>query len=236
MRRYLLLAVILLALSSSLRGAGSIERILHTTVQAYEVSEPTFLDALMTVASDFKVPMGVELVKSPSVLQPVRATWRGATVMEVFTALVHKEKGYGMRVDDGVLHVFSKDAVNSQSNFLNLRLAAFKADQAIAPLAEQRLWQLVNPNVYPRRPAAGGGGIGRSLGARTDERPLSFSLRDTTVRGVLDRLAVSSDHRIWVVTFPPGNALLPSGFRRTVSPTSAKVFPDADEPGWESIR
>jgi len=215
-------------------GAQPIEGHLHQTVENYKLSEPTFLDALVTVASKFEVPIGVELVRSPSVLRPVEFSWRRATVMEVLTALARSQGEYGLRTDDGVLHVFRKDEDKKPGNFLNIRLGTFDAEHEIAPLVDQDLWIIVNGQLYPR--PAGTGGIGRSLGARTDDRPVTVKLRDTTVRAVLDSLILASEYKVWVVTFSPDESLLPTGFRRTASPTSGKAHPDSDQPGWEMLR
>lgn len=237
MRSYLAFAATFVALSLPLQAAQPIQQKLRATVKSYKLSEPTFLDALIKVASDFKIPMGVELVKSPSVLRPVKRTWRKATVMEIFTALVHGEKGYRLRVDDGILHVFQEDIVNRRSNFLNIRIKTFELRNTTAGAADQRLWRLVNAKLYqPARVPGPRGGVGFSLAERTDEPTFSLHLHGATVRGILDRLALSSNDKIWVVAFSPGKAMLPSGFLRTVSPTRTGRTSDEGQPGWESLR
>jgi len=237
MRRCFLAGAVFLLLCPHLRGAQSIQQRLQTKVQNYNLSEPTFLEALLKAAADFKLPMGVELVKSPSVLRPVKRSWRQATAMEILTALVRGEKGYRLRVDDGIVHVFQKEIVSQRSNFLNIRIRRFDAQSTTGQAAGTRLWMLVNARFQPPKPPTPGphGTMSSGLGNLGD-RTFSLDLRDTTVRGVMDALAVSSEYKIWVVAFALGKSLMPSGFQRTVSPTKPGPTSDAGQPGWESLK
>ncbi|HUX09269.1 MAG TPA: hypothetical protein VMW51_01425, partial [Terriglobia bacterium] len=184
-------------------------------------------------ASQFKIPVGVELAASPSVLRPVRLSWQKATAMEILTAMVRGEKKCGLRVDDGIVHVFQKDLVNQQSNFLNIQVERFEVQNMGATGAWQKLWQLVNARFQPPKPPTPGphGTAGSGTGTIGD-RIFSLELRDTTVRSIMDRIALSSEYNIWVVTFAPGKALTPTGFRRTASPTTGR----AGELAWEMLR
>jgi hypothetical protein len=239
MRAYLAGGTIFLVFCLPLLGAQSVQQRLQTKVQNYKLSEPTFLDALLKVGSDFKVPMGVELVKSQSVLRPVDRSWREATAMEILTALVRGETGYRLRVDDGILHVFAKDLVDQRSNFLNIRIKKFDVQDTSAPVAGLKLWGLVNPHFQrPSTPTPGPHGtVGTGIRGGTPERTFSLSLRDASVRHVLDAIASSSGHKIWAVTFAPGSSSITyTGFRRVVSPINDKIPSDAYQPGWEALR
>jgi hypothetical protein len=237
MRAHLLAVVMLLSPAPTPLRAQANDKQLQRKVENYKLSEPTFLDALLKAAADFKVALGIELVKTPSVLRPVEMSWRHATAMQVFSALVAREKGYAVRVDDGVLHVFRRDDVNKPSNFLNIPIPRFAAPNTTAPGAQLGLWMLLNPKLQPARPGPPGPvGSGGSFAEGPDNQRFSLDLRDTTARGVLDAVAVSSEYHVWVVTFAPGGQVMPSGFRRTVSPTSAKIFPDGSQPALEILR
>jgi hypothetical protein len=237
MRRYFLAVAVILTVLPPLQAAESIQEKLQTRVPNCNLSEPTFVDALASVASQFKIPVGIELVATPSVLQPVKLSKRRATVMEIFAALVRSEKGYDLRVSDGIVHVFQKDLVDQRSNFLNIRIKSFDAPHTTAGAAGQRLWMLLNAKLYRPPPTPGPhGGIGFSLAEPTDEPTFSLHLRNTTVRRILDCVAISSKDNIWLVTFAPGRSFMPSGFRRTVSPTKPGATSDAGQPGWEMLR
>jgi hypothetical protein len=157
--------------------------------------------------------------------------------MQILTELVLGETGYRLQVDDGVVHVFRKDVLNQPGNFLNIRIKKFDVQGSTAPEAARKLWMLLNQRVFRPPTAAGShGGVGFSLGERTDEPTFNLHLRGATVRRILDSIATLSKDKIWLVTFAPGRSLMVSGFRRTVSPTKAVQTPDAGQPGWESLR
>lgn len=232
MRAYLGGAV-LLVLAVQLWGAQSVRRKLDTPVRNYSISEPTFVDALAAVASRFKIPIGVELVATPSVLQPVKRTWRKATVIEILTSLVSGEKGYRLHVSNGIVHIFQESLVHQRSNFLNTHVKRFQVLNVGAAVARLRVWEIVNKEFQPPKPLRPGphGTITTGAG-RFGDQTFSLDLHNTTVREILDRISLSSNYPIWVVAFAPGEALTPTGFRRTASPTTGK----SHELGWEMLR
>lgn len=235
MGRYFVAGAIFLILCTPLRGAQSVQQRLQTKVKSYKLSEPNFASALTTVASWFKIPVGAELVASPSVLRPVNLSWSHTTALEVFTGLVHSQSGYRLRVDDGIVHVFQKDLVDQQSNFLNIRIARFQVQNVGATGAGQKLWRIVNARFQPPNPPGPGGVIGSGLG-RFGDQTFSLHLRNATVRQILGAIAMSSNYPIWVEAFAPGKALTSTGFRRTVSPASGKAGPDSGQPRVELLR
>lgn len=233
MRRYFLAGAMILALSPPLRAVQSIKQQLQTKVQNYDLSEPTFVDALASVASRFKIPVGIELVAAPSTLQPFKLSKRRATVMQILTALVRGEQGYDLRVDGGIVHIFPKDFVGQPSNFLNLPIKRFRVLEVGAAVAQRRAWEIVNAKFEPPKPLPPGphGTISSMFGGGS-VRTFSLDLRCASVRHILDKIALSSDYPIWVVAFAPDRSLTSTGFRRTASPKSGKV----GELGWEMLR
>lgn len=233
MRCYFLALTIALAPRVPLRGSEPIQQRLQTNVENYTLSAPTFAGALAAVASEFKIPIGVELVANPPVLQPVKHTWKKATVMEILATLVSCEKGYRLQADDGIVHVFQKDLVNQRINFLNLRIKRFDVQNTIAPSAARNVWELVRPRFERPKPAPPGPhGTVSSMTTGGGDQAFTLQLHDATVRDILDRIALSSDYPVWVVAFAPGKALTATGFRRTASPTNGNV----GELAWETLR
>jgi hypothetical protein len=237
MRCSLLIPALFLALWPPSVGERSIQQKLQATAENYTVSEPTFAGAIAAVASRFEIPVGLEMVATPSVLRPVNRTWRKASAREILTTLVDSEKGYELRIDDGIVHIFRRDIIHERSNFLNIRLKKFEVRDSVATVAQRDVAGMVHPRFLPPKPPQPGPyGIAGSTVLNWGDRTFSLSLRDVTVRGVLDKIALSSNYPIWIVAFAPGDALTPTGFRRTVSPTNARVVPESDQPGWETLR
>lgn len=74
-----------------------------------------------------------------------------------------------------------------------------------------------------------------SIGATGDSR-VEMELKDITVEGVLDALAISSKRQIWIVTFSNDTRLTHRGLRRTISLWNEKPVPDEDQPVWDLLR
>lgn len=234
MRCYFLAVAVILTVLPPSRAAESIQLRLQTRVEGYNLSEPTFVGALAAVASQFKIPIGVELVADPSVLRPVKHTWREATAMEILAGLVNGEKGYRLQVTDGIVHIFQTGLVDQRSNFPNIRIGRFHVLDVGAAVAQRTAWEMVKTKFEPPQSLPDGphGTMGSMFGGGS-ARTLSLDLRDASVRHILDNIALSSDYPIWVVAFAPGKApLTPTGFRRTASPRSGSV----GELGWEMLR
>jgi hypothetical protein len=235
-RRLLIPALFLALCPPSVAGERSIQQKLQATAENYTVSAPTFAGAIAAVASRFEIPVGIEIVATPSVLSPVNRTWRKASAREILTTLVHSEKGYALRIDDGIVHIFRRDIIHERSNFLNIRLKKFEVRDSVATVAQRDVAGMVHPRFLPPKPPQPGPyGIAGSTVLNWGDRTFSLSLRDVTVCGVLDKIALSSNYPIWIVAFAPGDALTPTGLRRTVSPTHASVPGDGDQPGWETL-
>ncbi|MDE3136468.1 MAG: hypothetical protein KGL59_07830 [Acidobacteriota bacterium] len=239
MGRRLLIPALFLVLCPPSVGEQSIQQKLQATAENYTVSAPTFAGAIAAVASRFEIPVGIEIVATPSVLRPVNRRWRKASAREILTTLVDSEKGYALRADDGIVHIFGRDIVHERSNFLNIRLKKFEVRDSIARAAQRDVWYVVHPRFLPPEPPRPGPyGIAGSFASNPDDARFKFSLSlsDVTVRGVLNKIALSSNYPIWIVAFAPGDALTPTGFRRTVSPTHASVLHDGDQPAWQTLR
>lgn len=207
-------------------------------VPSYSVSTKDVLSALIRVANDFQIPMGVEWVYRGSNPVAVHLRWKGASVEEIIERVVRLWPGYQVRTAGGVLHIEALGLVPRGENFLNLRVARFTAEGEVPELASRRLHELASAMVAPRRPSSGrlGGGIGRSQGVEVGEHRISIRLSNVTVRHVLDAIANASPFKVWVVTFASAGNLLPTGFRRTVSPTTGEATPDPNQPQWELLQ
>lgn len=237
MRGFLLAVVVTFSVPVGPAVAGPLLAKLQTPVHSYEVSAPTFVDALVAAASRFRVPMGIEVVRSSSVMRPVELSWREATGMQVFTAIIGSQRGYALRVNARVLHVFPKDLVNSPSNFLNIRVPKFDLRGVIATEAGRELWQITNQRMRPKvRPTPGPHGTAGSMLSEVGNRTFSLALCDTTARGVLDAIAKASEYKVWLVTFSPGGALMRTDFRRTAAFRSGRVGLDTGQPTLEQLK
>jgi hypothetical protein len=214
----------------------TLEARLHTRVTNYQLDANNFVDALLQVAGDHKVPMGIEWVRTPVTMHNVRMSWKSASVKDVIEAIVKTQPGYTMTTEAGVVHVYALGLVPDRENFLKLRVTEFEVRDEVVEVAERRLVSLVNATVSPPKPMArvtGGGGIGNSLAVEVGDPNLALKMKDVTVEDVLDALALASPKKVWIVTFAPAGQLMPTGFRQMASP----IGDDGPaKPYWELLK
>lgn len=220
------------------RGSVGLEAKLQTHVTNYQLVADDFLDALLKVASEYKIPMGVVWVRTPAAMPGVNLSKKDATVQEIIQSLLKTQPEYTMTAKSGLVHIFAPGLVPDRENFLTLNVPEFEVHNQVVELAERRLGDIVRATVSPPKPVPGGtrGGTGGSLAVEVGDPELTLSLQDVTVEDVLDALTLASDRGVWIVTFAPPGELTPAGFRRTLSPVSERVVPDSEQPVWELLQ
>jgi len=208
---------------------------LSARVVQYNLSASSLADALLTTAKRFELPMGLEWVKEKETLGRVSLAWRGETVQAILDSIVKHYPGYSLQVEGGAIHVFRADLRDDRGNFLNLRVPDyFDVRQEWGGVINQRLQSVVQNIVSPRNlPPGAGEGFEYATGMH--EKPLTLTLQGLTIREALEKLAGSSEHKMWVVTFSGGAGLTPTGFRRTETLWHPTPFPDRDQPMWDFL-
>jgi hypothetical protein len=209
-----------------------LDKKLQAEVSGYTVAEDSFVQALTKVASDFKLPMGIEWVRDPGTVGKVNLSLRHTTVRSVIETLVATQKGYDSRKENGVVHIFQREVGSGERNFLNLTVEKFEVRNEFVGMASQDLRALVKRTVSPPRIVTGGG-EGRSYGAGIGERRVSFKLEKVTVRNILDYLLPLAGFKVWIVTFGNTSSLTPTGFYRTTSLWNPGPLPDQEQPVWD---
>lgn len=204
-------------------------------VSQYSVSANGLAGALLKIAKQFHLPVGIEWVRDNQTAQVVSLRWRDDTVADVVSSVVKRYPGYGFAVENGVVHVFRRDLLDGKSNFLNLRVPGyFEARQEVCGVINQRLQHEVQGVVSPRN-LLPGAGVGGSYATGIEEKPLTLALQGLTVRAALEKLAAASERKVWVVTFADGPGLTPTGFRRTETLWHPRPFPDSEQPVWDLL-
>ena len=218
----------------SKQSAGLSAR-LSAHVQNYTLSADSFVQALLKLASDFEIPMGIEWVRTPTAIRPVHLTWKDTDVRAIIHGIAQTQSGYEVDVEEAVVHIRQRELVPARQNFLSIRLARFEVHDDVAEIASKRLASLVRLRLAPPKPIVAGG-VGFSQGTEIGDPNISLNLQNPTVEDVLDVLTLASPFKIWLVTFGPDRSLTPTGFRRTVSPVTGKAVPGAEQPVWELLK
>ena len=229
----------LMLVQGSPKARGSLAAKLDAPVYNFDLVGEDLPDALLKVAGQFEVPMGIVWVRTGPAAQSVKVSRKRGTVREIIQAIVGSQPGYTMEERRGLVRVLPRGAVPDRESFLKLKLPDFQVEDEPLEVAEHRLRDLVMAAMRPPEPAAGAptrGGIGHSQGTEVGAPNVALSLRNVTVEDVLDALSLASNRNVWIVTFLDGQQLTPAGFRRTVSLWNDFPIPDDQQPVWDMFR
>jgi hypothetical protein len=192
-------------------------------VSSYDIGPLSLVGALLRVSNDFRVPMGIVWVNSPSARAEQVFAWKDVTVQEIIEAIAKTQPGYHVEVSHGVVHLFPP--IPDGQNFLKLKIREFNSQHDYIEMASFKLHLLVTPRRY--------GQI--SVGVTGDSR-VTLELKGATVENILDALVVNSNRKIWIVTFLDDPKLLSTGLRKTRSLFTDAPIPDEEQPTWHLLR
>ncbi len=210
------LGTLLVVVACAWAQQPSVQTPKSSTVEAqdYSLEAKSFIDALLKISARFRLPLGVEWVRTEDTLRPVRFSWSHATATEEIQSVVSMQAGYGWRTEDGVVHVFKRDLVADKQNPLNITIESFDEQPETVAWANNDLYQMVSHVV--RHPELHGS-IGSVLG---DPKPVfRFAAQNVTARSILNKIVtagllapVARMDRVWIVTFPETPVLSRTGF------------------------
>jgi hypothetical protein len=214
--------------AQSLPSAGQLDAKLHAAVPEYSVSGNTFIAALLRVADEFQIPLGVEWVATSSAVEKLSLSWHDTSVINIVEVIVHSQPGYEVRVDGSILHVTST-AIPRGQDFLNLTVHSFDVQEQVVQIAERQLRSAIAATVAPQKV----GGILGSLATSPNEPSITIKREDASVREILDSLISVSRKKIWVVTFVDSATSTTTGFDRTMTLWNHAPVPDSEQPLWD---
>lgn len=223
-----------LSLSTSpQRGSAHPGEGLERRVHDYHLSGVNFVQALARVAGDFKIPMGIEWVKTPAAETKIDLSWKSATVEEVLQAIVQNRAGYRMAVTAGVVRISAPGLVPNRENPLKLRIDKFEVRSAPTESVSRQLHGVIKQTLYAAKSQTAGAGIAGSGASNLDDPRISVRLKDATVEDILDAIVLASARKIWIVTFSDAPGLTRSGSRRTLTLWNNFPISDTEQPVWD---
>ncbi len=232
--RYFAVFVLILSASIPLLPAEqepALEAKLDAAVGEYTLVEDSFLQAVVRVAAEFEIPMGIEWIRDSG--EKVELEFHSTSVRRVVESLLRNQPGYEWDVRNGVLHVFPRSLRENQRNVLNLRLEEYEVKEDYVQFAARRLQIRVQQIIHDPQEEKLPGGIGYSWATGLGDRRVSFTLNDVTVRDILDKLCLAADFKVWMAAFPMTPEPSATGYIRSVSPWSDQI---SEEPVWFLFR
>jgi hypothetical protein len=220
---------------------ASLQGKLQQRVARYAVTASNFPDALVRVAGQFEIPMGIVWVRSPATNAPIDLSWKDATVQQILSTIAKTQTGYAISIERGVVHIFPLDAIPDRQNFLRLPIKTFDVQDQFVEVAQHQLRRLVAQTVSPQKPPTPNeehqlGGVAGTVAVTIEYPKVSLRFENTTVEDILDAVATVSPRKLWIVTFESDSTLTPGGFRRTETLWNNSALPDDLEPVWDMFR
>ena len=207
-------------------------------VQNYSLEANTFIEALLKIAAQFQLPMGIEWTKTADTLKPVQFSRSRTTVAQILDSVVAMPAGYEWRTEDGVVHVFQRNLVSDSRNPLNITIKSFGPKLQTVGFANAVLDQMVR---YPEQ-----NGIAVSVLGYPGEPVFPFVGQNVPARNIVNQIITSGlrmlpepppgMNRIWIATFPENQVLGRDGYFEAVPVWNPTYVAKESQPIWILLR
>ncbi len=230
--RFLLVALLALPAWGWQAADQTLQNKLAAPSASYSINATGSLDAFLSVAGDFKLPMGIEWTKVTAGDVHLSRSWQGATPSAILQDVVKAYPGYELEVSNGVVHVYPATVRGDRGDILNTRIRSFEVQDRFVNDAAHQLARQVQPIMVPPDPNRKGA-WGASIASGSGDQRVTFALQNATVRDVLDKLCLSAGLKVWIVAYPPAPTKTRGGFLKTVR-LDRTVMRDDDDffPDW----
>ena len=118
----------------------------------------TPVEQLIEIAQNFKIPMAIEWLEVGDSAAKPSLDSRARTVRQLIRGIIDQSAGRRIKIEDGVLHVFSPDELSNPLNLLNVRIPMYEVKDRSLLDAEAWLRTKINILLYPERYREGFGG------------------------------------------------------------------------------
>ena len=226
--------------SARQKASSDLTSQLNRKIDRYQLEAGNFGEALIKVASDFKIPLGIEWVDNSNSRTRLKRSWKDSTILNILREIVGTQPSYKIDVGTSVVHVWSTTLVPEHENPLRIVIPTYEVNNVPLGEASRRLHGLVRSKLKTTiSPLPGnekpGGRVG-SLLTNPDEPKITVELYGANVEHCLDALTLSSSHKIWIATFSVDARIGSTPFRRTSTLWNSYPIPDDDQPVWDFVR
>ncbi len=164
------------------------------------------LDALLQLGRQTHTPLSIEYINPTDLKPDVTVHLTNAPVGDIVRAILGTRTTYTWDLEDGVIHVARRASASPEPNLLDHTMREFTIAVSTTLVAAATLAlpaQLTQEMAAPK-PARGVTGVGGDImGERREDRAGPLTMRQVTVRRVLNRLVSEGNMAAWVVVVPP---------------------------------
>jgi protein TonB len=192
-------------------------------VVRFDVGGISRIDALMTLAQQYQIPLGIEYA-GPELFSPVAANLMDTDVATVIATLFPSSLGFRVAMNGAIPVIGHRTLPPPTRNALDVVLPRITIRQTMPMFgAASQVWMTLARQLDPTI----GGFAGSELGPPEARIP-PMDLVGITVRETLNRLARQDGRAVWFVTVPP--AQLDRGWKKTHPPMWSALQYDNGHP------
>jgi hypothetical protein len=223
--RVIIIAVVLMILPSLVNGQ-TLKLKLAQRVAAFDSTNPLPFGQLVELAQAFRIPMGIEWLNLPDENASAPIHVRNTTILAILSQILRQYAGYTFELNDGIVHIFMPALISDERNFLNIRIPHFAVNKANLFFASYELGNVIGDVLHPRAGYGGGFGHGPTNKSGFDVPNITFAVRNSTPRGILNKIAKVQGNALWIVRLIPQQMMNNGRFyAQTSSITSDTVAP-----------
>jgi hypothetical protein len=186
---------------SALAGIANCD-LITAPLLSFEASQPSAVDALLQLGRQQHLPVAIEYVDTDLLRRPVILSLRRTTIGGAMRAILGPEKGYRLRCREGVVVITRADTPSIAESTLAHTLATFSVPRCTIQAASNALRMALELETHPSTR----GFVGDYSPGNTEDMVGPLSMRNVTVRQVLDRLIASRKDAAWVIQVAPHRA------------------------------
>lgn len=180
---------------SQTRQPLSFEAKLAQRVERYNAAGRSLTDAVLDLAFEYQLPLGVEYVDRGAALRPIEIELRQKSVREILGALVATAPEYRIDFSGEIVHLFSPVARQDSSNLLNTVIPNFEVSEIDPYMADMELICALHRQLQPPAGCGGSHPIG-------SPQRISIHLRRARLYEILDAIAAKQG-AVWFVNVRP---------------------------------
>lgn len=172
---------------------------LASPVATFDSAGSTLMEALVRLAYEHRIPMGLEYVDRLAVTQPLALKTRHESLRRVIELLVAQLPGYRVAFSGGLVDVYSPAARDNPSNVLNTVLADFQVSNADTHRASAELAAGLARELDPHSMVVNSIATGQ-----WGDETVSVRLRGKKIYEILNAITAQNGSALWCVVVPPG--------------------------------
>jgi hypothetical protein len=170
-------------------------------VRSFNIRDLNMIDALLQLGREQQIPIGIEYIDATAFRSRITLHAQDTTVGRLLDTITHAQ-GYSWFPEGNVVTLTHNGALQGRKNFLNLRISEFTLKREMTLQAASQL--LLGKLYFVQHPHPTGI-VGDYPSGNPQFRAGPWTMRNATVRQILNRIVSQHNNGAWVVQQAPWN-------------------------------